>query len=811
MKTPSSDLRLSAADHTEFNSRSGSLLERLIFNHRWAVIVGCAIVTSLLGWQCRHLDLTASFEEMLPGRQEYIVNYLAHAAELRGFGNAIRIAVETTDGDIFSPEYLNTLRQINDEVFLLPGVDRPAMKSLWTPATRWSAVTEEGLDGGPVMPGDFDGSPQSLAVVRSNIDRSGELGQLVATDYKSTVLFVPLLEYNNETGKRLDYRELGRGLEQVRAKYQTLHTRVHIVGFAKLIGDLIDGLHQILLFFLVSVAITSIILHAYTRCIRSTLLVVACSVIAVTWELGVITALGVGLDPYSVLVPFLIFAIGMSHGAQKMNGIMQDIGRGTPKLIAARFTFRRLFMAGLTALLCDTVGFAVLMTIHIQVIQKLALIASLGVAALVFTNLILLPVLLSFVGVSPRAAARSLKSEAHGEEGRIMRAFARFTRKPWAIGAIVCALVLAGVSAMVGRHLQVGDIDPGAPELRANTRYNKDNAFMVSHYAASSDVFVVMVTTPQYGCTNYDTLARVSALSSELRQLPGVEATNSLADLSKFAVSGMNEGNPKWYELVRTQSMLNAVTYRASRELFNESCDLLSLIVYLKDHRAQTLERVVEHVDLFARRNDTSTVKFLMAAGSAGIEAATNIVVSRSTLQMLILVYGAVTLLCLVAFRSLRATVAAILPLALTSLMCQALMVMLGIGVKVGTLPVVALGVGIGIDYALYIIAVVIARLRQGDEFTAAVRHARLFTGRVVILTGFALAVAVSSWAWSPIKFQADMGILLAFMFFLNMLGAMILLPAIGRFLIVPSHFHSKRAHPVEHPASAGVDLRPMR
>ena len=789
MKAPSSDIRLGSDDLTRCAPHRGSLLERLIFNHRWSVVAVCAIATAMLGWECRHLHLNASFDEMLPSKQEYIVNYLTHANELRGFGNAIRIAVETTDGDILNPDYLNVLRSINDEVFLLPGVDRPAMKSLWTPATRWSAVTEDGLDGGPVMPESYNGSPESLSVVRSNIDRSGELGQLVATNFKSSVIFVPLLDNDNETGKRLDYRQLSARLEQVRTKYQSAHIHIHIVGFAKLIGDLIDGLHQILIFFLISVAITSAILHAYTRCVRSTLLVVICSLIAVIWELGVISAAGVDLDPYSVLVPFLIFAIGMSHGAQKMNGIMQDIGRGTHKLLAARFTFRRLFMAGLTALLCDTVGFAVLMTIHIPVIQKLALIASLGVAALVFTNLILLPVLLSFVGVSSKAAARSLQNEERGDESIVMRFFSRFTRKSWAIGAIVCAIALGCASAVTGRYLQVGDIDPGAPELRVNTRYNKDNAFMASNYAASSDVFVVMVTTPKYGCTSYDTLARVSALSSELRQLPGVEATSSLADLSKFAVSGMNEGNPKWYELVRTQSMLNAVTYRASRELFDESCDLLSLIVYLQDHRAETLTRVVNHVEGFSQRYDTSSIKFLMAAGSAGIDAATNIVVGRSTLQMLILVYAAVTVLCLVAFRSLRATITAILPLILTSLMCQALMVLLGIGVKVGTLPVVALGVGIGIDYALYIVAVIIAHLRQGAGYTSAVRHARLFTGRVVILTGFALAVAVSSWAWSPIKFQADMGILLAFMFFLNMLGAMILLPALGRFLIVPAHF----------------------
>jgi predicted RND superfamily exporter protein len=771
-------------DPNHFNRDSGSYLERLIFNHRWLVLGFCALLTAVLGGECLRLKLNASFDEMLPKKQEFIVNYLAHERDLKGFGNAIRIAVEVPSGTIFTKDYLEALRRLNDEVFLLPGVDRPAMKSLWTPATRWSAVTEEGLDGGPVIPEDYDGSEHSLSAVRANVDRSGEVGQLVAANLRSSVLFVPLLEHNNETGEPLDYGVLAQQLEMLRAKYQSPQLTVHIVGFAKLVGDLIAGLHEILLFFVVAVLITGAILYFYTRCLRSTLLVVCCSFVAVIWQLGLIAALGIPLDPYSILVPFLIFAIGMSHGVQKMNGIMQDIGRGTHPWVAARYTFRRLFMAGLTALLCDTVGFAVLMSIKIEVIQTLAMIASIGVAALVITNLILLPVVLSFIGVSRNAAARTLDREQSGQESVLLRWCGKFTERRWAVAAIAGALVIAIVAVAASRNLQIGDIDPGAPELRSTSRYNRDAAFMTANYAASSDVFVVMVKTPQYGCTAYDTLTRVEALSMELRQLPGVEGTNSLAELSKFAVSGMNEGSPKWYELVRTQSMLNAVIYRAPRELFNESCDLLSVIVYLRDHRATTLTQVVDRVADFAKTNDTADVHFLMAAGSAGFDAATNAVVARSMTQMLIMVYAAVTLLCLIAFRSWRATVAAMVPLALTSMVCEALMVALGIGVKVATLPVVALGVGIGVDYALYTIAVVLAYMRDGADLVTAARNARHFTGRVVMLTGFMLAVAVVTWAWSPIKFQADMGILLAFMFLLNMAGALVLLPAIALFIM---------------------------
>lgn len=779
-------------DIKDFDAYSGNFVERAFFNHRLVVMVVCLLLTLILGFQALGLKLNASFEKMIPAHHPYILNYFENRQDLAGLGNSVRIAVEAVDGSIFSAGYLETLRRLNDELFLLPGVDRPYMKSLWTPSTRWVGVTEEGLDGGPVIPDDYDGSSASLDQLRQNVERSGEIGQLVAANYASSVIFLPLNDVAAD-GTRLDYHEFSKRLEELRAKHESTGVRIYITGFSKIVGDLIDGLQQVVLFFALAIAICSVVLYAYTRCLRSTVLVMACSLVAVIWLLGLLPTLGYELDPYSVLVPFLVFAIGMSHGAQKMNGIMQDIGRGTHRLVAARYTFRRLFLAGLTALLADAVGFAVLMIIDIPVIKDLAITASMGVGTLIFTNLVLLPVFLSYTGVSATAAKRSLKEECADREDRAHRkhplwAFLDlFTRRKWATVAVVVSMVLGGFGFVVSLQLKVGDLDPGAPELRPDSRYNRDNAFMAANYAASSDVFVVMVRTPEFQCVRYETLSDVDALESELQQLPGVESTNSFAALSKRAAAGMNEGSLKWYELPRTQDMLNAIATRAPRELFNQKCDLLSVYVFLKDHKAETLDAVVRTVESFAERNDTKEVRFLNAAGNAGIEAATNIVVKKANVQMLLLVYAAVIVLAFITFRSWRAVVCAVLPLMLTSILCEALMVFLGIGVKVATLPVIALGVGIGVDYALYILTVTLARLREGMSLSEAYYRALLFTGKVVALTGITLGVAVVTWVASPIKFQADMGILLGFMFVWNMLGAGILLPALGYFLLRPA------------------------
>jgi predicted RND superfamily exporter protein len=803
-------------DLAEFDTRSGNLLERLVFNNRVLLIVVCAIVTVGLAYAAAtKLVLNASFEKMIPQSQPYIKNYLTYQKDLRGLGNAVRVVVENADGDIFDPAYIEALKQINDELFLTPGVDRAWVKSLWTPAVRWTEVTEEGFRGGPVMPDSYNGTPQSVEQLKQNIARSGIVGSLVANNFKSSMIFVPLLDKEPGTGKRIDYQGLSKVLEdKIRAKYElaraidqkviakeTPQIKIHVIGFAKLIGELIDGLVKVMTFFGIAALIATAIIYAYTRCVRSTALVIACSIVAVIWQLGLVALMGFELDPFSILVPFLVFAIGVSHGAQKMNGIMQDIGRGTQKLVAARYTFRRLFLAGLTALLADAVGFAVLMVIDIPVIRDLAMTASIGVAVLIFTNLLLLPVLLSFTGVSEKAAARSLREErtetAGSGVGAVWGWLDRFTTRAYAIGAVVVAVALAAVGFAVSLNLKIGDLDPGAPELRADSRYNRDNAYITSNYALSSDQFAVIVKTDKEGCLKYPTLVEADRLAWMLKQVPGVQTTASLADAARQITAGSFEGNPKWLTINRNQEVLNYAAQQASvnnPDLFNTECSVMPVIAYLADHKAETLDRVVKAAAAFSQQHDADDRKFLLAAGSAGIEAATNIVVEQANRTMLFYVYAAVVILCFITFRSWRAVVVAVVPLALTSILCEALMVVLGIGVKVATLPVIALGVGIGVDYALYLLSVQLAEQRAGVPLTDAYKKAVQFTGKVVALVGITLAAGVITWAFSPIKFQADMGILLTFMFVWNMLGALILIPALSYFLLPTSRVRKARA-----------------
>ena len=777
-------------DLSEFDDQSGTFLEKLVFNHRAIVVILCVLVTLVLGFHATKIQLQAGFEKTLPKAHQYVINYQANRNELKGLGNNLRIVVAVEEGSIFTPENLAFFEAVNEEIFYIPGVDRNGMKSIFTPNTRWRVVTEEGFEGGPVIPGDFDASPQSIGQVRVNIARAGIMGDLVANDGKSAAIIVPLLDNNPETGERLDYSKLSNKLEEIRDQFTAddPDKSIHIIGFAKLVGDLIDGLFAVMGFFAVAVVIATILLYLYTRCMRSTVMVIFITLIAVLWQMGILATLGYELDPFSILVPFLVFAIGVSHGAQKLNGVLQDIGRGTHRYIAARYTFRRLFLAGVTALLSDGVGFAVLMIIQIQVIQDLAITASIGVLVLIFTNLILIPVALSYTGVGKKCAERASHGAKSMEEMHILwRFLLSFTSKGPATAAIVVSILLAIGGIYVAKDLQIGDLDPGAPELRADSRYNKDVAYVIEHYSVSTDVFAVIIKTGPDGCIEHEGLSLATELEWRMRQAPGVEDIRGLNVRTREIMMGINEGFPKWQSLFRNQDTINyAVSELVTLEYVDPGCSIWPMLIYLADHKAATLEGVVETLEQFNRDWPSADIEFLGAAGSSGFEAATNIIVKKANREMLFYVYGAVIMLCMLTFRSVPGVICAVLPLMLTSILCEALMVWLGIGVKVATLPVIALGVGIGVDYALYVLTVILAKTKDGMDLKTAYYETLNFTGRVVALIGITLAAGVVTWAMSPIKFQADMGILLTFMFLWNMFGALILMPALAVFLIKP-------------------------
>jgi predicted RND superfamily exporter protein len=761
--------------------------ERFVFEHRGTILVAFGALTLVMAGAASRLHIDAGFSKMLPLQHEYMQTFTQHRQEFGG-ANRVLIALMAKDGDIFTPSFFDALREATDEVFFIPGVDRAQVRSLFTPNVRFTEVVEEGIAGGNVVPDDFEPTPEGFETVRQNILKAGIVGRLVANDFSGALISAQLLEFDPATGAPLDYvfvadelerrireRHVGNGIDVI--------VDTHIIGFAKVIGDITNGAGQVVLFFGLSVLVTTLCVLIYTQSFRLTFIPIGCSLVAVVWQLGILTLLGYGIDPMAILVPFLIFAIGVSHGVQMVSGIRSQVYLGADAMTAVRKGLHGLIIPGAIALLSDAVGFLTIYYIKIQVIREMAITASLGVAVVILTNLVFVPILLSYMTYTDAFRGRLFARARHLEP--VWRNLAKVARRPLAALVLAAAALLAGLGAWKAKDVRIGDLHAGVPELRRDSRYNVDSRVVSEKFSIGVDLLSVIVETVPQGCIEYDVMSRIDDFAWHMRNVEGVHSVFDLPGVGKIINAGWNEGSLKWRELPRNPSTLvQAVSYVTTESgLLNNDCSVMPVMLFTTDHKARTIERIVEETKRYREAHGSERVRFRLATGNVGVMAATNEEVEADQFPILIGVFGVVIFLCWVTFRSLRGVLCVILPLALVSILAYALMAWLEIGLKVSTLPVVALGVGIGVDYGIYIYARFRSILAEGGSIEEAYRTTLAITGTGVFFTGVTLAIGTGAWIFSPLKFQADMGILLTFMFIVNMLGAIILLPALAAWL----------------------------
>jgi predicted RND superfamily exporter protein len=757
------------------------LCEKIIFRHRLIVIFLFLVATVFLGFKSSQLQLDAGFTKNIPLNHQYMLNYMKHRKDFGG-ANSILVSVCDKSGNIYNQNFFDTLKDVHDQLFFINGVDRSLVKSLFSSSTRFTEIVEGGFAGGPVIPANFNSTnPQALKLVSENVNKAGIVGRQVSDDFQCAMVTAQLLDLDPNTGEPLSTLAIAADLEeQLRGKYENDQTSVHIIGFAKMIGDVANGAKDVVVFFAIALAITAVMVFFFSKSLMLTFLPLLCSVIAVIWQMGLLTLLGFGLDPMSILVPFLVFAIGVSHGVQMINATSKRVVEGANGKVASQLAFRSLLVPGGIALLSDTVGFMTLLVIDIGIIRELAITASLGVAVIILTNLLLLPVLMSFVRFSEKYKAKFAGKENRSDA--FWNAIANCSTPKVAYIILTVTAILFGLGWMQAKQMKIGDLHAGAPALHEESRYNQDTFLITDKYAISVDYISILVEATPEACTSYEVMQAIDELQWKMENVRGVQSAVSLASLAKKVNAGYNEGNPKWQVLPRNQQTIVQAISRipTSSGLLNGDCSVMPVIMFMEDHKAETISRVVDEVKKFRSEYETDDLKFKLASGPVGVMAAKNEAVDAAQDPMMLYVFGAVIILCLLSFRSLRATLSVVIPLYVVSVLAQALMTYLQIGLTVSTLPVIALGVGIGVDYGIYILSTMSAKLKSGMACREAYFDALKERGSAVLFTGVTLAVGVSTWVFSTLKFQMDMGILLTFMFLVNMLGAIVVLPALA-------------------------------
>ena len=859
-------------------------LEDIVFRSRLIILGFFAAFTIYSGYYATQQKMTAGFEKQLPAGHEYIQTFQEYRDRLFG-SNRIIVVLKQREGVIWNKDYFSTYKDLTDALFYLPGVARHTLTSLWTPNSRYFEITEDGFVADDVIPGTItvDNLDEqcvsrlktaslattcepALSIIENNVVRGGFVGRLVANDFSAAMVRAELLDLDVKTGERLNYFELAEKLESdIRAKFENDKYEVQIIGFAKLIGDIADGAGTVVQFFGVALILTIMSVYVYARSAVLTFLPLFCSLTSLVWQFGILKLLGYGLDPLAILVPFLVFAIGVSHGVQQINLITAEISKGSSSDEAARASFRGLLIPGSMALVTDLVGFGTLYFIPIQMIQELAITASIGVALKILTNLVMLPVMVSFFKIDDGFAARAAK--ARETRIRIMQTIGNVANPKAAIVIVFLAIALFVTAFIQSQDRHVGALHAGSPELRKEARYNEDSRAIADKFALGLNLLTVIVETPAEACINYPYMKYLNEFSWYLRNVEGVSLVLSLPYVTRQSSAGFNEGNLKWQALPRNKYALvqSVAPIGTSTGLLDEDCRLLTQLIFLDDAKATTIERVTKAIKTFrdeqpspvanlmvitdppirdasgyelgiktdvvdngvdsalaitydveqdtpesllealaarglkVTSSEVDDVSIRLASGNMGVQAAVNEEIEISELPMMMYVYLTIIALVILTYRDWRATIACCVPLTLATFMGYWFMEVLEIGLTVATLPVMVLAVGLGVDYAFYIYNRIQFHLSQGDDVTLSFKKTLNETGMAVVFTALTLAIGVSTWAFSALKFQADMGLLLAFMFMINMVMAVTVLPALAVVLemIVP------RKEPPKAPSGA--------
>ena len=603
-------------------------------------------------------------------------------------------------------------------------------------------------------------------------------------------------------GETVEKDFAGSALEVVESKNPDYNPDidVQIIGFAKVIGDVADAAVGVVSFFGLTVFLVWLVLSWYMGSFVVSLYPLSCGLLAVVWELGILRLAGYGLDPFAILVPFLILAISVSHGIQITSFWLIEVAdHGLNSFDASRATYRRLVIPGVTALVTNIIGFGTILLIPIGIVQEMAINAMFGLVAIVICKKILLPCLLSYVHLAKPERFRSYQQRRDERLRPVWQKASVLTTRNMAVGVLMLTAATWAGAWWIARDLQIGELHTGVPALKPDSRYNRDSEFISKNYAIGVDILQVYAHTKPNGCIDYDIMDRINRFGWYMQNQEGVVSATSMALMEKVVWGKYNESNPRWMQLPRSPDglILAGQQFTTSTGLLNEDCSVLPTYIFTADHRATTIDKIIGSIERFnagARPDDAVT--FHLAGGNVGVIAATNDVIKKTDFTVLFWLYLAITACVYVSFKSFASIICIVVPLAAVSVFTYAIMVFLGIGQTVATLPVAAFAAGIGVDYGIYIFSVLEENIKSKHmEMREAYANTLHQTGKAVVVTGVALSASVATWVLSGLQFQIDMGVLLTIMFLANAGAALVMLPAFASFLMRKALKSNAEAH----------------
>jgi len=765
---------------------------RFTLKYRWASLTTLGLLTLVFGHYARSVRMYSEFRDLLPQAHPYVINY-NHFRQIFGTANVMTLDLEVERGDIFNAATLNKIRYIHRQLDLMDGVDHDLIDSITGTNARKLIATSGGLIiSRPLLPDDIPTSAADLARLKDDVLHSQAYGVLVAPNGKSALITAGFNE------GRVDYGEIHRQLERIRHAVEDDNTVLYATGEPVLKawcwfyeGDL-ARIFAVTGLFLVGTLIL------YFRRLYGVLLPMIGAVAQAIWGLGFVGLLGYNLDVLVLVIPLLVTARAASHGVQLLERYFEELECTGDKHQAVLNAMGELFLPGAIGILADAAGILVLAVATIPLVRKVAFFASFWGFSNLFTVLILLPLLLDVLP-APQVSRHYVPQWMAASLSWVGRTCTN-RRGRW----IVCAAaaVVVGLGAQQALKLPIGYTEPGSPLLWPNSYFNLSSSRINDTYGGSNDLVIYLQGDHDDALKDPQLLGVLDNFSHYMLEQPEASGTRYTTPLVRHLVSLFHYNDPKWEVYPRNLEGVGQMLfmYQSSSpsplvilQYMDYNARNGQFVVYYKNIEGSTLLEAIARARLFIASHPLPHVKFVLAGGSVGLTAALNDEIVYSDRSSTILIMGVVFGLVALSYASFAAGGMVLLTLIAAGVVSFLYIGVKGSGININTLPVTAVGMGIGVDYILYVVDRIRREYRRIGDYDQAIRRAISTSGMAVTFTATTLVGGVLPWYWmSELRFSAEMALLLGLLMITHWLAAVTLVPAI--FSIVRPRFVARRS-----------------
>lgn len=766
-------------------------IAEFIIGKRIAIIVLMFLLTIFFALKATRVEMFTEFADLLPQKHPYIKIHNRFQEEFGG-ANLITIVIEVKNGTIFEKKTLEKLIRLNDKVDLLPGVNHYQVASLAHRKVRHTYATPAGglevkqfVEEVPKTDDEID---SLMRLVHTN---DHVYGKFVSINDKAALITAEFIE------GRIDYKNLFFQVKELLESERDENTDVYGGGYPMLVGWVYYYAGETFLIFGLTAFIMILLLYFYFRSLQGILIPISAAVISGMWGLGFTGILGYNLDPLILVIPLLITARAISHSVQMVERYKEEYVKLGDGKSAATNAVEELFVPGLLGIVTDGAGILVIAVATIPQMDKLAYICSFWALSIVFSVLILTPVLLSYFP-GPRRA------EKKGPTDMLVNYVSALSSgsKRWAVLGVTGLLMVFGFYYL--HDIVVGDARPGSPILWAESEYNTSESRINENFPGSNILIVILEGKEPDTLKRPDIMQALLDFSRYMEADPSVGGAFSIVDILLGVTQVFHNDDPRWASIPSDQIILGnyLFLYTAGapipnifRPIASHDFRTANIKFYYKDHKGHTIRTAIARAKKFIDENPVEGAEFKLAGGLIGTLAAANEEIIYSNNMTLVLIFLIVFLSVSISYRSITAGLLIIAPLGLAQLLTTAYMSIKGIGLNVNTLPVASIGVGVGVDYAIYIIDRIKQEYRRLGDLQNAIHLAVNTTGRAVSFTATTLVGGIISWYFlSNLRFQAEMSLLLSLLMVINMLGAMILIPTL--FSVIKPKFVQPKGDP---------------